>query len=189
MVLADTPRLTVSRELYLAIIRENPNLPIERRRDGTLIVMPATGSDASRRNAEITVQLGTWNRGRGGVVFDSSGGFDLPDGSTLSPDAAWVPRSRWSGLTEEERRRFSPLCPDFVVELLSPSDNLNEARDKLADFIRNGAQLGWLIDPFRKAVEIYRTGREPEIRENPRSVDGEGILPGFVLDLTAVFDE
>jgi len=187
MVQTETPRISGSRNLYLAIVRENPNLRIERRRDGTLIVVPPTGGEGSRVNAEITAQLVVWNRGRDGIVFDSSGGFDLPDGSTYSPDAAWIPLSRWSALTAEQRPGFTPLCPDFVLELLSPSDSLIETREKLSQFIANGARLGWLIDPFRKVVEIYRPGGAPEMRANPVAVDGEDVLLGFTLDLGPIF--
>jgi Uma2 family endonuclease len=187
MLEVDTARLVGSRELYLAIIRENPELRIERWADGTLVLMPPTGSETSRQNAEIVAQLASWNRARAGVVFDSSGGFDLPDGSTLSTDAAWITGERWSRLTVEQRQAFSPLSPDFVVELVSRSDRVSAARNKVADFIANGSRLAWLIDPLRRVVEVHRPGRAPEILANPRFVDGEDVLPGFVLDLAPVF--
>jgi Uma2 family endonuclease len=189
MVQVDSPRLTVSRDLYLAILRENPSVCIERRSDGTLIVTPPTGGARSRQNSQINRQLGNWAEGGGGVVFDSNAGFELPDGSTLSPDAAWLPERRWAALSADEQRRFPPLCPDFVVELLSPSDSLREARDKLEAFMRNGARLGWLIDPFRRIVEVYRAGRDVEVLSDPQSLDGGGVLPGFVLDLSRIFSD
>jgi Uma2 family endonuclease len=190
MLQAEAQWLTASRDLYLAIVRENPDLRIERRSNGALTVVPPTGGDAGRRNVEPTVQLALWNRGRddAGVVFDSSTGFDLPDGSTLSPDAAWISAERWNALTAAEQRRFPPLCPDFVAELLSPSDDLIATRSKLRDFIRNGAQLGWLIDPRRRVVEIYRPGREAETLQNPQLLDAGDPLTGFVLNASALLD-
>ncbi len=180
--------LMVSHNLYLAILRENPDVPLERSRRGELIFMPPTGAQGSRRNASLTAQLWNWNeKVGGGKVFDSNGGFHLPDDATRAADAAWVERRRWDALTDAQRETFAPLCPDFVAELRSPSDLLGDLREKLEEYIENGARLGWLIDPFRKVVEIYRPDRKPETMGDVRAVSGEDVLVGFVLDLEAIF--
>lgn len=190
MLQTRAPRLTVTHDLYLAVLRQNPDLRIERTRNGELIVMPPAGGETSSKNLDILRQLGNWcRRGGGGVAFDSNAGFRLPDGATRAPDASWLARSRWDALTPEERRRFPPLCPDFVVELLSKPSELRETREKMDEYVENGARLGWLIDPFRKVVELYRPERPPEIKERAESVDGEDVLPGLVLDLAAVFSD
>jgi Uma2 family endonuclease len=186
MLQTEPTRLTVSHALYLEILRENPDLRIERNRDGRLIVMPPTGHETSIRSSELIYQLMAWNRATGlGVVSESNGGYVLPDGATRAPDAAWVSRERESTLDAAQRAAFAPLCPDFVAELLAPSDDLDETREKVAEFIENGARLGWLIDPFRKAVEIYRPGQSPETIENARSVNGESVLLGVLPRLGA----
>jgi Uma2 family endonuclease len=188
MLQMEAPPLRVSRELFEALVAENPDARLERARDGTLIVMPPTGWDASRRNVELTGQLWLWNRETlAGFCADSNGGFELPDSAIRAADAAWVSRARWERLTQAERKTFSPLCPDFVVELRSPSDRMPDLRDKMAEYIENGAQLGWLIDPYAKRVEIYRPGREPELLAAPATLSGEDVLPGFVLDLAPIF--
>ncbi len=179
--------IVLSEDLYLALLRENPDLCLERSKHGELIVVPPAGAAGSAANADLSTQLAIWCRKHGGIVFDSSAGFRLPDGATRSPDAAWLDGSRWTALTPAQRRGFPPLCPDFVAELLSPSDDLDEIRAKMAEYLANGARLGWLLDPFRRAIEIYRPGREPEIREGAHTVDGEDVLPGFVLDLDPIF--
>lgn len=179
--------ITVSEDLYLAILRENPDVRLERSRLGELIVVPPAGGEASARNAILTAQLYAWNAASCcGKVFDSSAGFRLPDGATRSPDAAWLESPRWDALTPLARRSFPPPCPDFVAELLSPSDDVDETRAKMEDYITNGARLGWLLDPFRKAVEIYRPDSKPETRFGVHSIEGEDVLAGFVLDLREI---
>jgi Uma2 family endonuclease len=188
MLQMEAPPLRVSRELFEALVAENPDARLERARDGTLIVMPPTGTDGSRRNLELSVQLYLWNRASSaGIAFDSNGGFELPDSAVRAADAAWITRARWERLTRAERETFSPLCPDFVVELRSPSDRMPDLRDKMAEYIENGARLGWLIDPYAKRVEIYRPGRAPELLAAPATLSGEDVLPGFVLDLAPVY--
>lgn len=190
MVQLESPAIRVSEDLFLALVHENPDVEFERAGDGRLIVVPPAGNESSRQNIRLTTQLEIWNeRENAGVAFDSSAGFRLPNGATYSPDAAWLKKARWLRLSIEERHRFAPVCPDFVVELLSPSDELSATREKLKEYIENGASLGWLIDPFRRAVEIYRPARKPEIVENPDSVTGEGALASFVLDLRPIFDD
>lgn len=123
-----------------------------------------------------------------GVVFDSSGGFKLPNGADRSPDASWIRRDRWDALTREEQKRFAPICPDFVIELRSETDNIKELQEKMQEYVENGIRLGWLIDPKTKKVEIYRQGTEVEILESPTTLSGKDVLPGFVFDLQLVFD-
>ena len=175
-------------EQFSQICSQNPDLRFELTAKGELIIMPPTGSETGSRNATLSGQLWWWNqRSRSGITFDSSTGFCLPNEAKRSPDASWVRRERWQSLTPEERRKFAPICPDFVVELLSPTDDLETTRAKMQEYLENGALLGWLIDPDRRRVEIYRCDRDVEILENPTTVLGEEILPGFVLDLSEIF--
>jgi Uma2 family endonuclease len=122
-------------------------------------------------------------------VFDSSGGFTLPNGANRAPDASWLNGDRWNALTSEEREKFLPLCPDFVVELRSPSDSLPPIQAKMREYLENGAKLGWLIDPQRQIVEVYRDNGTVETLANPTQISGESVLPGFVLDLSEIFEE
>jgi len=181
--------LHVSQEEFAAIAIANRDLRLERTAAGKLIVNPPTGSESSRQNISIAAQLWNWAEARPdlGVAFESSGGFELPNGATRAPDASWVSRDRWDALTPEEKKGFAPLCPDFVIELRSQSDALATLRAKMREYARNGAQLGWLIDPQNRLVEIYRSDKEVEVLENPSQVSGEDILPGFILDLKRVW--
>ncbi len=173
--------LTVTPELFAAIAAENPDLRLERTASGKLIVNPPTGGESSRRNIKISRYLDEWTDIHGGVCFDSSGGFDLPGGDTRAPDASWVRQDRWDALAQDEKEGFVPLCPDFVVELRSKTDNLGDLRDKMQLYMDNGARLGWLIDPQNQRVEVYRLGQEVEVLEEPEELSGEDVLPGFVL--------
>ena len=135
----------------------------------------------------IEGQLWLWNRQtKLGVAFNSSSGFKLPNGADRSPDASWVKLERWQTLTPKEQEGFAPLCPDFVVELRSKSDNMEPLREKMREYIANGARLGWLIDRKNQKVEIYRQNQDVEILNNPRTLSGGDVLPGFVLDLTDI---
>jgi Uma2 family endonuclease len=166
----------------------NDTLRVERDTNGELIVMSPTGTGTGDVDSELNYQLRSFMREtNAGVVFSSSTGFTLPDGSMRSPDAAFVRRSRWNALSEEDQRRFAPICPDFVIELRSPSDKLAELQVKMLIWIANGAEVAWLIDPLRKVVEVYRPGREPEVLEGGSSVEGEGPVAGFVLDLSRIW--
>ena len=175
--------LTVTPEQFAAIAVENPDLRLERTADGELIVNPPTGGESGRRNFSISTQLGIWCQEHEelGEGFDSSTGFRLSSGATRAPDTSWVSRDRWDALTQDERDGFVPLCPDFVVELRSKTDILSDVRDKMQEYMDNGARLGWLIDPQNKRVEVYRLGQEVEVLEEPKELSGEDVLPGFVL--------
>ncbi len=182
------PTFKVSHEQFKELANVNRDLRLERTATGELIVMPPTGSETGNRNLDIEGQLWLWNRKtKLGVVFNSSTGFHLPNGADRSPDASWVKLERWVALTLEEKEGFAPLCPDFVVELRSPSDSMETLRAKMREYMENQARLGWLIDRKNRSVEIYRQDRDVEIFDNPATLSGEDVLPGFVLDLTEVW--
>jgi Uma2 family endonuclease len=162
----------------------NRDLRIERDADGVLVLMAPVGGASSVRNSELARQLGNWaNRDGSGIAFDSSVGFILPNGALRSPDASWVSKERWAELTVGEREKFPPLCPDFVVELRSPSDRLATLQQRMRELMRNGAQLGWLIDPRRGAVLVYKPGEPVQTLVGPSAISADPVLPGFVLDL------
>ncbi|MEH2059662.1 MAG: Uma2 family endonuclease [Nostoc sp.] len=180
-------KIDLTDEQFFQMCQKNSNYRFERTASGEILIMPPTGSDTGRRNVKITTQLDIWNSERNlGEVFDSSTGFTLPNGAERSPDASWVKIERWNALTPEQQEKFAPICPDFVVELRSPSDSLKELQEKMQEYIENGAQLGWLIDRKNKRVEIYRPGEDVEILNNPTSLSGENVLPGFVLNLQQI---
>ncbi|KKD38612.1 MAG: Uma2 family endonuclease [Limnoraphis robusta] len=180
--------IDLSDDQFFYLCQKNRDFKFERTVSGVLVIMSPTGGETSNRNIEISYQLQAWSRQNNlGKAFDSSGGFKLPNGADRSPDASWVKRDRWDSLTSEQREKFIPLCPDFVVELRSASDRLKTLQDKMQEYRDNGAKLGWLIDPKNKRVEIYRADREVEIQENPNTLSGENVLPGFVLDLTVIW--
>ena len=179
--------LELTDEQFFLLCQHNRELRFERTAKGEILIMPPTGGETGNRNADLTFQLQAWSRQNNlGKAFDSSTGFKLPNGANRSPDASWVKRDRWFALTPEQRKKFVPLCPDFVVELRSPSDALKETQEKMQEYIDNGARLGWLIDPQTRRVEIYRPNQDVEILENPATVPGEDVLPGFVLDLNCI---
>ncbi len=178
----------ITHEQFQELARANRDERLERSAAGELIFMPPTGSITSNRNLDIEGQLWLWNRQtRLGQAFNSSGGFHLPNGADRSPDAAWVSQERWDTLTSEQQEGFAPICPDFVVELRSPSDNLKPLQEKMEEYMSNGSSLGFLIDRKNKTVAIYRPQGEVEVLHVPSSVSGEPVLPGFVLDLTSVW--
>ena len=176
-------------EEFAAVVAAHPDLRMELTREGELIIMPPAFPETGSKNADLTADVVLWNRlQRTGKVFDSSSGFTLPNGAERSPDTAWIELGRWEALAEEERKGFSRICPDFVVELRSSSDPLSAVQKKMQEYRENGARLGWLIDPKSKRVEIYRPGQEVEILDAPASLSGEDVLPGFVLDLTGILN-
>ena len=181
--------LHVNIEQFCAIASANRDLRLERTCVGELIVNPPTGGESSKRNFSIIGQLSNWLEANPdlGEGFDSSGGFILPNGAIRSPDAAWIQQQRWEALTASQRRGFVPLCPDFVVELRSATDSLAKLQEKMQEYLENGAQLGWLINPQSQQVEIYRPGQTVEVLEHPMELSGKDILPGFILNLRRIW--
>jgi Uma2 family endonuclease len=186
----DLRSLHLTNQQLFDLCQVNRDMRLELTPQREMMVMTPAGGETGSRNSSLNAQLWLWNDQKHlGVVFDSSTGFILPNGATRSPDAAWIPQARWDALSKEERRRFLPLCPDFVVELRSPSDTLQILQEKMREYRDNGARLGWLIDPQTSTVEIYRQGQDGETLDNPATVSGEDVLPGFVLDMTKVWGE
>lgn len=175
-------------EQFYQLCQDNEDLRLELTAEGDLIIMPPTGGETGSRNADANFQLTGWAKKDGtGLSFDSSTMFILPNGAKRSPDGSWVSRERWDALSDEGREKFVPLCPDFVLELRSASDSLSFLQDKMDEYISNGAGLGFLLDPKAKRVYVYRPGQPVESLDNPRTVSGDPVLPGFVLDLKDIF--
>ena len=187
--LPDAIALNVTEEQFEALAVANRELKLERTAQGELVVSPPTGGESGQRNFNIIGQLARWcdENEALGEGFDSCTGFKLPNGANRSPNVAWVKRERWQALTIEQRKGFVPLCPDFVIELRSESDSLSKLQEKMREYLDNGTQLGWLIDPQNKRVEIYRFQRDVEVLENPTNLSGETVLPGFILNLKRIF--
>jgi Uma2 family endonuclease len=178
------PAIALSESQFFTLCQQNPDLKIERSGQGELIIMPPTGGETGRKNATLIARLVMWNETYNlGVVFDSSSCFRLPKGGDRSPDVSWLKKERWDSLTSEQQRKFPPLCPDFVLELLSPSDNLSFTQAKMQEYQANGVQLAWLLNPQDQQVEIYRLGYPVEILFRPSELSGENVLPNFVLNL------
>jgi Uma2 family endonuclease len=170
-------------DALLALSAENPELRFEQTARGDLIIMAPAGTETGGKDADIVTDLNIWARQNGkGKVFSSSTGFRLPNGALRSPDASWVSFEKLSALTPEQYQKFAPLCPEFVIELMSPSDSLNDAKEKMLEYVANGAELGWLIEPSEKRVYVY-TAQGVERLENPETVTGVGRLEWFVLNL------
>lgn len=167
----------------------NRDLRIEMTKEGEMIIMMAVGSEGGHRNYLLTVRIGVWAEADGGGIgFDSSTGFTLPNGAKRSPDFAWILREKWEALPEKERKKFAPICPDFVVELRSETDNLKMVKEKMEEYIASGARLGWLIDPLEKKVHIYRLRARVKVLNRPKTISGEPLLKGLTLDLTGIVD-
>lgn len=187
------PAVGLTDEQFYQLCIANEPWQLELTQTGELIIMPPTGGESGIRNSDLTTDLNLWNRQtKLGKVFDSSTEFKLPSGAYRCPDAAWVKLERWEALTKDEKRRFPPICPDFVIELRSESDALDKLRTKMREYQENGASLGWLIDPQTPLVEIYRPGQDVEVLnfsfDHPPQLSGEEVLPGFVLDLTIILN-
>ena len=181
--------IKLTSEQFYQLCEENPELKLERNANGELIVMPPTGGETGKRNLTAGAQLWTWNEQTElGEAFDSSTGFTLPNKADRSPDASWVEKSRWSALTPEQREKFIPLCPDFVIELVSPSDSLKKTQEKMQEYMENGCRLGWLINRKKREVQIYRPGQDVEVLQSPLTLSGENVLPGFVLNLQKIWN-
>ncbi|MEG4807013.1 Uma2 family endonuclease [Microcoleus sp. F8-D3] len=181
--------IKLTSEQFYQLCEENPDLKLERSANGELIAMPPTGGETGRSNSKFNLQIGLWNEETQlGEAFDSSTGFTLPNGADRSPDASWVEKSRWSALTPEQREKFIPLCPDFAVEILSPTDSLKKTQEKMQEYMENGCRLGWLINRKKREVEIYRPGQDVEVLQSPLTLSGENVLPGFVLNLQKIWN-
>lgn len=175
-------------EQFFQLCRKNSDLRFERNAHGDMTIMAPAGSETSSRNSDLNADLVFWNRRtKLGIVFDSSGGFKLPNGCDRSPDASWILKERWEDLTPEQRAKFAPICPDFVIELMSPSDSLKVTQAKMQEYQDNGARLGWLINRKDREVEIYRLGQPLEVLKSPNFLSGEDVLPEFVLSLDAIW--
>ena len=171
-------------EQFYQLCQKNSDLKFERTSTGELIIMPPVGGESGNREAEFIIDLGIWNRQTGlGYTFSSSTIFKLPNGSDRSPDAAWIKKERWEALTPEQKRKFPPIAPDFVIELRSATDDLKTLRQKMQEYMDAGVKMGWLINPQQQQIEIYRLGKDVELRDLPTELLGEEILPGFSLSL------
>lgn len=186
--------VTLTDEQFYQLCMANEEHRMELTAEGDLIIMPPTGGESGIRNSDLNADLVIWNRqNRLGYVFDSSTIFKLPNGAKRSPDVSWVIRERWEALSPEDRRRFPPLCPDFVIELRSETDSLPPLQRKMDEYLANGLRLGWLLDPQTPLAEIYRPDREVETlnfstQQIYPCLSGESVLPKFILDLTSIFN-
>lgn len=184
-----SPIFDLTDDAFYQLCRNNPDVKFERTADGELIVVSPVGGEGGKREAELIIDLGIWNRqAKLGIVFSSSAGFKLPNGADRSPDAAWVRQARWDALTPQQQRKFPPIAPDFVIELRSESDDLETLRAKMREYMENNVLLGWLINPQDQQVEIYRQGQPVEILNAPKILSGEDVLPGFSLELSQILN-
>ena len=183
-----SPPFELTDDAFYQLCRNNPDVKFERTATGELVVMSPVGGEGGKREADLITDLNIWNRqAKLGVVFSSSAGFKLPNGADRAPDAAWVKQERWDALSPEQQRKFPPIAPDFVIELRSESDDLEELRAKMREYRDNNVILGWLINPKDQQVEVYRQGQPVELLAAPESLSGEAILPGFNLELNRIF--
>ena len=188
LVVRFRPVIELSEDEFFEFCQLNGDLRIERNAQGELLIMPPAGMGTGRRNADITAQLVNWAKRDGrGVAFDSSTGFTLSNSAMRAPDASWIVRSRLEQLTKEQQEVFAPICPDFVLELRSPSDTLRSLQLKMQEYLETGARLGWLIDPIAGRAYIYRPGAPVERLDRPDTISGDPELPGFVLDLREIW--
>jgi Uma2 family endonuclease len=180
--------INLTEEQFYQLCINNPDTKFERNADGEIIIMSPTGGETGKRNTDLVGQFWLWNRQtKLGEVFDSSTGYTLPNGANRSPDVSWIKKERWHKLTKEQKQKFIPIAPDFVLELMSPSDILQQTQAKMREYQDNGVKLGWLINPETRQVEIYRQEQDVDLLDSPNVLSGEYILPGFVLDLTNIW--
>ncbi|MEH2412680.1 Uma2 family endonuclease [Nostoc sp.] len=182
------PNLKFTDEEFEQIVAVNKELHLELTAEGELVIMSPTGGETGNRNFDLLGQLWFWNSQNNlGKAFDSSTGFKLSNGATRSPDASWVKMEWWDTLTPQQRKKYLSLCPDFAVELVSETDDVEDTQAKMLEYLANGFQLGWLINPKDKQVIIYRPNQAPEVLQSPTSLSGEDVLPGFILNLQPIF--
>jgi Uma2 family endonuclease len=187
-VLLDTHNITLrlTHAEFELLCQDNPDLQLELTANGELIIMAPAGWESSERNLNLATDVAIWNRQTNlGRVFDSSGGFTLPNGAVKSPDVTWIEKSKLANIPAGVA--FPEVVPDFVIELRSPSDSLTKLRAKMEEYRSNGVRLGWLIDPSQQQVEVYRLGQEGEVLPSPTELSGEDVLPGFMLSLGAIW--
>lgn len=189
LVVRIPPSMQMTDDDFFEFCQVNRGLRIERNKYGELVIMPPTGSETGNREGNIFGQLWVWSEQDGtGITFSPSAGFKLSTGAERSPDASWIRLERWNTLSAEQKQRFAPICPDFVVELRSPSDNLKPLQEKMLEYMQEpGVQLGWLIDRKNRQVYIYRPGEEVECLDNPTTVSGDRVLPGFALNMSKIW--
>ncbi len=185
------PLIRLTPEDFYQLCQVNPDVPLELSRNGELIIMSPVGGESGNQEANLIADVIIWNRQtKLGFVFSSSTIFNLPGGGNRSPDVAWITKEKWEALTPIQRRKFPPICPDFVIELRSPSDRLSPLQDKMQEYLDCGLRLGWLINPQDKTVEIYRPQQPVEILTLPVSLSGEDVLPEFnlLIEYSAIAD-
>jgi len=188
-VLQFSPFLEIDDDQFFEFCQANRDLRIERNSQGEIIIMPPTGWETSDKNSEINFQLRLWaKKTKLGKVAESSGGYKMPNGAIMSPDASWILNERLEKVSPAKRRKFLPLAPDFVIELRSESDSLAKLKDKMQEYIENGVSLGWLIDAGERKIYVYRPEKESETLENPTEISGEPLLQGFVLNLKEIWE-
>ncbi len=179
----------ITDEYFNELCSLNPELKLETNNKGELIIMSPTGSETGRRNLDLEGQFWYWNKQyKLGVVFDSSTGFTLPSGAKRSPDVSWITLERWNNLTSIEQRGFAPIAPDFVLELMSPTDDLITVQKKMEEYMSNGVRLGWLINPEDKQVEVYCPGKAKELLESPNTIANDDVLPGLIIELDTIWE-
>ncbi len=180
----------LSDEQFEELCRNNRDMKFELSAKGELIIVPPTSPESGWKNSKINARTENWSENDDtGIVFDSSTMFTLPNGAKRSPDVSWMTREKWDSLSPSEKRKFSRVVPDFVIELLSPTDTLSEIQEKMEEYIENGVRLGWLIDPLEKQVSVYRANGEVEVFDNPETVSGEDVLVGFELHPRELWQE
>jgi Uma2 family endonuclease len=183
------PSMRMVNDQFFEFCQANKELRIERSAQGDCEIMAPTGGETSWRNSRLTALLSIWAEEEGkGIVFDSSGGFILPNGAIRSPDVSWVKKSRLAALTPEQKKRFLPLCPDFVLELRSPSDSLKTLQDKMQEYIENGAGLGWIIDSEARQVKVFQPEKASFSLDNPAFLSADAVLMGFKLEMQKIWD-
>ncbi len=182
-------RRKLTDEEFFEFCQRNRDLRIEMSKEGEVIIMSPAGGEAGHRNFNLIGEFGIWSEADGaGVGFGSSTGFRLPNGAVRSPDLAWIRKERWEAIPKKQRKKFAPICPDFVVELRSETDALEQLQAKMEEYIANGAELGWLIDPLEKKVHVYRPNTRVKVLNRPKTLSGEPLLKGLKLNLTGILD-
>lgn len=180
------PKMTAAE--FWEFCKQNPEAVVERESDGQIVIMTPTTTETGGMNFNLSLAIGIWARRDGtGRCFDSSTGFTLPNGAVRSPDLSWIAFERWNSLSDDERSDFARICPDFVIELRSESDRLGRLQAKLAEYIENGARLGWLIDPIERRVHIYKPESDPEVLSDPKEIGGGSVLQDFVLQMKEIW--